>query len=216
MEAIFKRVGVGILLCTGMFFFSCQKGEMTFINLLEREKKLIQSFISKNGIEVLSEYPGNGVFGEKQYVLLDNGCYLHVVDSGNGNRAISEQTAVLLKCSAINLVTEEKLVLDADKHIKFTFGKAKDVMNAWRYEIKSPEYIFLSEGLEYALNFVGENAKIQMIIPYFRPNSDGNPQIYYPLQVCSEFQANNGIPFYYDEIIFQFENENEDDEENES
>lgn len=198
-----------ISILTSVFFISCTKEKsLTFGEYIEREKNIIQSFITKNEIEVLYEYPYNRVFEEKQYVQLENGCYLHVVDSGNGKRAISGLTSVLMQTKAINMLTEEYLFSGNEKQIKFTFGKAKEVMEQWSNVRDSPEFILLSEGLESALNFVGENAKVRMIIPFIDPNSYNNQinqiQIIYPKYSGSQFQKWNYLPFYYDEIYFHF------------
>jgi hypothetical protein len=51
--------------------------------MLKAEKKAIDRFIAENEIEILKSYPANGVFEDRQFVVLDNGIYLNVVDSGN-------------------------------------------------------------------------------------------------------------------------------------
>ena len=195
-----RNLFVSLAILTGVLFVSCEKNGFTFGEALERQERLIQSFIEKEGLEILSEYPESGVFRDKQFVLLDNGCYLHVVDSGNGNRAIAGQTVVLMRCSAVDLLQGNSLLLDGERTIKFTFGKAKEAILSHyekQLEPNDPVMVFLSEGVESALNYVGENAKVKMIVPFISMPNQYN--------TGSPYQSGSMVPYYYDELIFEFE-----------
>ena len=203
------KIYIYAILLMGVSFLSCHKDTvLTMGEFLERQGKLIQSFIEKEQLDILSEYPENRTFGEKQFVLLANGCYLHVVDSGIGNRAIHGHTAILMQCRAINLLTGETLTTESGNPIRFTFGKAREVISALPAFQKSPspEYTFLSEAVESALNFVRENAKIRMIVPFMVTESLSDVSVK-PVAVGSLYQNNSRdmVPFYYDEIVFQFD-----------
>lgn len=65
--------------------------------MLNAQEKAIEALIRDSGIVVLKNYPENGVFKDKEFVLLPNDVYMHVIDSGNGTRAVLSQTTVLTR-----------------------------------------------------------------------------------------------------------------------
>ena len=186
-----------------IFIVSCKETKYTFGDLNERQKWLIQWFIEQEKLEILDKYPDSGVFGEKQFVRLDNGCYLNVVDSGNGKKAIADQTVILMQCSATDLANEKNTFMTSSP-IKFTYGKAAEVIPAMSDKTNSQEYRFLSVGVESALKFVGENAKVRMIVPFMFAESNA-VMVGKDSWVGSSYQLRNNVPFYYSEITFQFE-----------
>lgn len=192
----------------GILFASCipeTHEKITIGDKLKEEKEAIDALIAKEGFEILNKYPDNGVFGEKQFVLLDNGCYLNVVDSGSGNRAVLDQTVVLMRCSTIGISKGDNstfsMFSDSEKPMKFTYGKINEVILNARPDKNNLQYRFLSHGVESALKYVGKGATVRMIIPSFREQ-----QGYYHT-IGSNYQITNLIPMYYDRILFQFEND---------
>lgn len=198
------KVRIGILMIVlGFMLGSCGRRAKSFSEYKKEEKEAIDNLIAKENFEILSRYPDNGVFGEKQFVLLDNGCYLNVIDSGNGNRAISGKTFVLMRCSAIDLVSPDAYAIsifgNGYRPLEFVYGNMQESkMNA--YNEYGPAYMFLSPGVESALEYVGENSIVRMIIPF--DNGQSNK---YPLGIGSAFQDNERVPMYYDRIRFGFD-----------
>jgi hypothetical protein len=142
----------------------------------------------------------------EDFVRLENGCYLQVVDPGNGVHAIPEKTAVLISCRASDLLTEKYLAPDSEKPVHVVYGSNVDeVMKAYSDKSNSPEYLFLSKGLMSALDFVSENAKVKMIIPFIKLESH-QYSVSFTDYSGSIYQTGNHVPLYYDEISFQFEN----------
>jgi hypothetical protein len=120
-------------------------------------------------------------------------------------RAIPEKTTVLIRCDAYDMLTEKYLVSDSEKPVQYIFGsKVDEVMKAYWDKSNSPEYLFLSKGVVSALDFVGENAKVKMIIPFIKRDINKDA-IYFADYLGSLHQINNHVPLYYDEISFQFE-----------
>ena len=78
-----------MLLGMSICLSSCDKDRISYPKMKKEQKKAIDQFISSQGIEVLHKYPANGVFGEKQFYLTDEGVYIHVVDSGNSQPNVS-------------------------------------------------------------------------------------------------------------------------------
>lgn len=64
---------------------SCSSDPDSYENLLSDEKDLISSYISRNGINVVSTLPADGAWGPNDYYLTPNGVYVHIVESGDVN-----------------------------------------------------------------------------------------------------------------------------------
>jgi hypothetical protein len=173
---------------------------------MQEEKEAIEALFSKESFEVLNSFPDDGHFGNNQFVLLDNGCYLNIVDSGNGNRAVYGETIVLMRCvltymSAIHDVPFSTVVDYSKEPVKFIYGDAYKITVNTLDENK-PEYTILSPGVESALKFISENAVVRMIIPSLYKDNDGNIN-----RMGSLYQNLNLSPIYYEEIMFAFESD---------
>ena len=196
------------LLCCMMFgiiYVSCSKDVKTVGDYMKEEQEAIEALIAKEGFEILNSFPDNGQFGENQFVLLDNGCYLNIVDSGNGNRAVHGETIVLMRSgltfmSARGDVPFSRIVDYSKEPVKFIYG---NIYNATvNTEENDPEYTILSKGVESALKFINENAVVRMIIPSLYKDNFGIIN-----QTGSKYQNINLTPMYYEEIMFEFESD---------
>ncbi|MCD8262958.1 MAG: DUF4827 domain-containing protein [Tannerellaceae bacterium] len=67
--------------------FSCNNSMKSYTDMLKDERKAIDRLKDEEGLDFIKEYPVNGVFKENEFVKLDNGIYMNVIDSGTGNRA---------------------------------------------------------------------------------------------------------------------------------
>jgi hypothetical protein len=154
--------------------------------MLKTEAKVIDRLIDEQGFEILKNYPANGVFGEKQFVLLSSGLYLNVVDSGNGNRA-EYDTSILLRASGRALLDTfsfngfDPMDMFMDWPMQFKYG---------RYNSNDASGFFFSEGLMSALEYVGDSSVVKLIVPFKIGSSD---------------QKTNGIPIYYDRVRYIIE-----------
>lgn len=191
-----------------MYFFSvsCNKTP-TFEEMKAAEKKIIRKILSEKNFEVLEEYPENGVFGENQYVLLNSGIYLNVVDSGNGNRAVYDgynSTDVLVRVSGTYYTSDEtydfNTFTNASAPFSFKFGFASSVIQDYSYNYYSEYYMYFSRGLESILELVGDSAIVKLLIPGHA--SVGN------YEAGSSFQTSGMsytfIPIYYDKVRYTF------------
>jgi hypothetical protein len=159
------------------------------------EKKAIDRLIATEGFEILSKYPTDGVFGEKQFVVLDNGVYLNVIDSGNGNRPKLYSTTILMRCSGRYIFEAEdsfSIFRNDTYPIEFIYGYASIVISqAASSSLASAEWYLLSPGVQSVLEYVGENAEVKLIVPF---------------EQGSSYQTANdlGAPLYYDRVKFTF------------
>ncbi|RRD58370.1 DUF4827 domain-containing protein [Tannerella forsythia] len=187
------KIFMAMLLLASVCLSSCDKDRISYPKMKKEQKKAIEQFISSQGIEVLRKYPANGVFGEKQFYLTDEGVYIHVVDSGNGQRAQFRKTEVLMRFSGRNFFKKDTTSFNFfdNKSVpfEFTYGRADMVLHQHKTDRKSAYYYYFSTSLEVALRYVGDRSTVRMIIPF---------------EVGSEDQLNRGIPLYYEKITFRF------------
>jgi len=204
-KGFYVLVLIGITLAH-IFTVSCNKTP-TYEEMKAAEKKLINRILAEKNIEVLHEYPSSGVFGENQFVELSSGIYLNVVDSGNGNRAVYNETYVLIRASGVyyadNDTTEFNTFLNNYSPFEFRYGRASSVVSEHSATYDS-YYMFFSAGLESILEHIGENAIVKLIVPgYAEINANGS---YY--SVGSTFQtsgfSNVFVPIYYDRVRYSF------------
>ena len=203
------RLKIGVLtiifgVTFGILFGSCGKKIKSFNQLKKEEQEAINTLIANEGFEILNKYPANGVFGEKQFVKLDNECYLNVIDSGNGNRADSSKTVVLMRCSYIGISLNNtdtfSIFSNGNEPLEFIYGNMGEAKYRASQNTYSSGYWFLSPGVESALRYVGENAIVRMIIPF----SNGQ-DIKYPYGIGSAYQDNEQIPMYLNRVRFVFD-----------
>ena len=200
-----KKIRITVLIMMlGVILGSCGKKTKSFAEYKKEEREAIDNLIAKENFEIIRSYPANGVFGEKEFVLLDNGCYLNVIDSGNGNRAISGKTVVLMRCSTIGITPSDSIPLsifgNGIQPLEFVYGNMQAAKMRAYNNTYSPGYIFLSPGVESALEYVGDNSIVRMIIPF-----DNGQSTEYPYGIGSASQDNERVPMYYDRIRFVFD-----------
>jgi len=189
-----------------IFTVSCND-QPTYEELKAAEKKIINKILNDNKIEVLTEYPKSGVFGENQFVLLNSGIYLNVVDSGTGNRAVLNETIVLVRTKGAWYDSDSAHTFstfsNASIPFEFKYGHASVVLNEYSYAYNSPYYHYFGVGLESVLSYVGDSAIVKLIVPGYSEIKIGNN----PIGAGSAFQNGDGysfIPIYFDRVRYIF------------
>ncbi|MDR0700402.1 MAG: DUF4827 domain-containing protein [Tannerella sp.] len=188
-----------------IFTVSCNEDYLTYEELKSDEKKRIERIRAEKGLVFLKEYPEDGVFGENEFVELSTGIYLHVVDSGNGNRAKINSTTVLIRTEVeyydmyIDSTIKASFFSNAYSPFEFRYGQAYNVVTAHANNIDDPYTYFFSVGLESILSYVGEGAEVKLIIPgYSEINNVAGGSVY---QTASTRQY---IPIYYERVKYTF------------
>ena len=200
------RLKVGIIMIIfGVVLGSCGSKVKSFKQLKKEEQAAIDDLIAREGFKIIDKYPDSGVFRENEFVKLDNGCYLNVIDSGNGNRADSSKTVVLMRCSYVGITPQDtfsySIFTNEHEPLEFVYGniiEAKSRVSS--QNTYSNGFIFLSAGVESALDYVGENAIVRMIIPF-----DNGQNTKYPYGIGSAYQDQIRIPMYLDRVRFVFD-----------
>lgn len=168
-----KKLIASILILTSFsFMISCDDTE-TYADKLEKEEKAINRIKKDSGFVILKEYPQNGVFESNEFYQDPKvGVYINVIDSGNGNRAVENSTFVDARYKSgyffaenDTLEYENMSMGNAGDLISFQYGKASSYISA-SSNYGFSNYYVKSLGMATALNYVGENAVVKLIIPF--------------------------------------------------
>lgn len=200
------KKGITILMLMGcvlnlMFSVSSCNDTKTYEELKADEKKVIKRILAEKNINVLSEYPKDGVFGENEFVQLSSGIYLNVVDSGNGNRAVYDETTVLVRASGEWFETDTSYTfstfVNSAYPFEFKYGYAYNVVSEKASDYYY--YMFFGMGFESILAYVGEGAIVKLIVPGYSEIGG--------YAAGSSMQNADGsvyIPIYYDKVKYTF------------
>ncbi|MDR1780756.1 MAG: DUF4827 domain-containing protein [Tannerella sp.] len=188
------RIGISVfaaVMCIAILS-SCNNTK-SYADMKRDQQRAINRLVNNNNFEILKEYPSNGVFGEKQFVELDNGVYLNVVDSGNGNRAVSGRTTVLIRFKIIDFTSSDSLYSvnyfdNSMPPLEFLYGNASYIVSVHQSSMDD-YYAYMSTGIESILEYVGENAVVKAIIPF---------------EVGSTLQSSAGMALYFEKLRFTY------------
>lgn len=192
-----KGFNILLILCAALVAISCSKTK-SYTDMLKDEKKAINRLIDENDFEILKDFPEDSVFKENQFVLLDNGVYLNIIDKGSDQRAIQGKTKILYRCSIHFFMNGDTIIGNYGPHsngtlpypsngivsIPFTYG---EYSSSSMYELS---YSFVSEGIQEPLKYVGDRAKVKLIVPFKRgtyyDQLEGQPVCYEILEYIFE------------------------------
>ena len=172
-----KGFNILLILCAALVAISCSKTK-SYTDMLKDEKKAIERFIDDKGLEILDDFPADSVFKENQFVLLDNGVYLNIIDKGSDQRAVQYKTKMLYRCKMSYFMDSTIVAIEnygphsnGTSPIAFTYGD---------YSKNSP----------YDPSYVGDRAKVKMIVPFkrgaYNDQSNGQPVYYEILEYIFE------------------------------
>ena len=91
-----KGFNILLILCAALVAISCSKTK-SYTDMLKDEKKAINRLIDENDFEILKDFPEDSVFKENQFVELENGTYLNIIEKGTSQRAVQYKTKILYR-----------------------------------------------------------------------------------------------------------------------
>ena len=139
-------------------FFACNKTE-TAQERLRKEQKAISRFISDRGF-IITNNPAE-MYDDNVFYKTREGLYIHVIDSGNGNKAKYNQE-ILVRFRDLILFKSDSTVRMSNEAadqspVKFRFGNYSTYgTDAWTLS---------GEGLAIGLSLVSDDAIVRLIIP---------------------------------------------------
>ena len=117
--------------------------------------------------------------------------YLNIIDKGSDQRAVQYKTKMLYRCKMSYFMDSTIVAIEnygphsnGTSPIAFTYG---DYSKNSPYD---PSYYYVSEGMQEPLKYVGDRAKVKMIVPFkrgaYNDQSNGHPVYYEILEYIFE------------------------------
>ena len=186
-----KGFNILLILCTALVAISCSKTK-SYTDMLKDEKKAINRLIDENDFEILKDFPEDSVFKENQFVELENGTYLNIIEKGTSQRAVQYKTKILYRCN-VSYPMDSAYINSTPYYIQ-NYGPHSNGTSPWEftygdYASQANPYL-VSEGLQEPLKYVGDRAKVKLIVPFKRGT-------------CND--QSNGEPAYYEILEYIFE-----------
>lgn len=187
-----KKGFIFLLVCSCIYGFISCSDTKSYTDHLNDERDEIDRLIDQKGFEILKNYPEDGVFKENQFFKASSGIYINVVDSGNGKRATMYATRINVRMRGEFFFNQDTASVfdyfpNGNLPMEFVFGNA--YLTSMQSSSGQLAYVFLSQGMESALGYVGNKSTVKMIIPF---------------KVGSYYQQSYYEPIYYDKITFNF------------
>ena len=183
-----------MFLCAALLVVSCDKTK-SYTDMLKAERKAIDRLITDSGFVVLDEFPRDSVFGPKEFVKLDNGVYLNIIDPGNSERAELYTTEIMTRFNARFFLNGDTTTVEllgpysgGTYPVEFKYGYYNSPLNPDRYYY--PDY-FISPGLAAGLPYVGDSSYVRLIVPFKQMGTFGT------------FQS-SGIPIFFEKVKYTF------------
>jgi len=175
----------------------------TYEEMKAEENKIIRKILSDKNITVLSEYPKDGKFKENEFIQLNTGIYLNVVDSGTGKRAIYGSTDLLVRVSGECYESTDSILPfstfpNSEYPFEFRFGNAYNIVQEHSYS-RDIYFYFFSLGLESILSYVGDSAVVKLIIPGHSEVNGASGSSSYQNSFSYTY-----LPIYYDRVRYIF------------
>ena len=147
--------------------------QKTAMELIREEKKAIERYLERQNITVLKNYPQNGVFGEKEYFRTGDGLYMHVVDSGNGNRVKPMIDQVQVRFESFYYIKSYVSGQTTPVTLDYSWFPMEFIYGQSGSYAADPSGL-PCDGWAIPLRYVGEGAIVDLIIPSGLGNSSDN------------------------------------------
>ncbi len=155
----------------------------TYADSLEKEKELVAEYIKRNKINILPEIPENGVWGENDYVEIDDYLYFHL--SNVGDTASSDSLEVGMN---VNL-----------RYRRYTLDVYADTVSYWT-TMEAPNPISFRYGTSSSVTCTGW----LKALPYMK-YSGSEAKIICPSKMGFSEEQSSVTPYGYD-IKIQLQN----------
>lgn len=194
-----------MIVCAALLALSCSKTK-SYTDMLKDQKKAIERLKDKEGFVFLKKFPKDSVFKANEFVELENGVYLNIIDKGTSERAVAGQTKILYRCTMYYPMDTAYIYLtnSAGYHIipyyynlvsngsciSSNYGPHSNGTSPYSFIYGDYTSSDVGEGLMTPLQFVGDRAKVKLIVPFKRGLPTDN---------------SNGEPAYYEILEYKFE-----------
>lgn len=134
------------LLCTLFLLLAVSCNNNSYSKQLKAEKKLIAAYIERNNINIIESEPEDGVWGEKDYLEIDDYLYFHLVSRGDTTHEIQVRDEVLLRYKRYTLDENADTLScwttnEAASPVQFQYGvTSSSACSGWQEAVKYMKY----------------------------------------------------------------------------
>lgn len=163
---------------------SC-KDQKTYADYLNEETKAIDEFIVRNNLNILTKFPSNGVFGDKDfYKDPQTKVYYNIIEYGDTTESISFREKVYVRFMGLKyfMVDDSTTYTNNDHRDPQEIEFIGPVNSSTRSNYSIP-------GWAVPLPRLGHDAVVKMIVPFNMGSSNDR----------SQYQ-----PTYYDRVEYRF------------
>lgn len=183
-----------LIMCTAVLVVSCDKTK-SYVKMLKEQQKAIDALERDSGLVFLSEFPKDSIFKENEFVELEDGVYLNIIDKGNSDRAVLYSTDIQVRFKATMFMQSSSLGTgsvdligphsNGTHPVEFKYGSYGAGLYDYAYNI------FICPGLAAALPYVGDSSSVKLIVPFKHMGTIG------------DFQS-TGTPVYFEKVRYIF------------
>lgn len=183
-----------LIMCTAVLVVSCDKTK-SYVKMLKEQQKAIDALERDSGLVFLTEFPKDSIFKENEFVELEDGVYLNIIDKGNSDRAVLYSTDIQVRFKATMFMQSSSLGTgsvdligphsNGTHPVEFKYGSYGAGLYDYYYNI------FICPGLAAALPYVGDSSYVKLIVPFKHMGTIG------------DFQS-TGTPVYFEKVRYIF------------
>ncbi|MBC8603723.1 DUF4827 family protein [Parabacteroides acidifaciens] len=183
-----------LIMCAAVMVVSCDKTK-SYTDMLKAQQKAIDRLEKDSGLVFLDDFPKDSIFKENEFVKLEDGVYLNIIEKGNSERAVMGKTDVqtrfmatlFMESSSFGTGTVDLLGPHSNgtHPVEFKYGYYSEGLYSYYYNI------FISPGLAAGLPYVGDSAYVKLIVPFKQMGTLG------------DFQS-TGTPVYFEKVRYIF------------
>ncbi len=198
-----KGFNILMIVCAALLALSCSKTK-SYTDMLKDQKKAIERLKDEKGFVFLKDFPKDSVFKENEFVELENGVYLNIIDKGSSERAVYG-TEILYRCTmyypmdtsyiyltnsaGLHIIPYYYYIPPTGGYISSNYGPHSNGTSPYSFTYGDYYSSNVGEGLMTPLLYVGHGAKVKLIVPFKRGLPTDN---------------NNGEPAYYEILQYEF------------
>jgi hypothetical protein len=141
-----KRISNLIVLALFSSFLLTSCNDTTYAKELKVEQTLIEDFINRNGINVLSSFPTDNVWNDNDYVLTSSGLYFHLSNKGSDTISLRLNYTIVPRYIEYNLAeasdtTSHLSIFDDGGYTNnFVYGNYSQMCTAFHEAAKYMKY----------------------------------------------------------------------------
>jgi hypothetical protein len=183
-----------LIMCAAVMVVSCDKTK-SYTDMLKAQQKAIDRLEKDSGLVFLDDFPKDSIFKENEFVKLEDGVYLNIIEKGNSERAVMGKTDIqarfmatlFMESSSFGTGTVDLLGPHSNgtHPVEFKYGYYSEGLYSYYYNI------FISPGLAAGLPYVGDSAYVKLIVPFKQMGTLG------------DFQS-TGTPVYFEKVRYIF------------